>query len=231
MKLSAKLGLASFVSVLAVFFLVSCVDVDNPNVTTVDLRTLTKFVYLNSSSDVLTITLDGTQVAQLSTEGETTYLSIPSGSRKVRFDYSGGTKNDTTVVPFPQDAKVVFYCVSEPAAGDTTLVYQIVQSHTTYDGSVQYAYGKTMVRFVNLSKISSRFTLQNGTVSKTTATLSFGKVTAYDTVDVAPQFFAVNTATSDTVVANTQIGTTEGRYSVVLFGSGSSIKAKVIKED
>ncbi|HOV99112.1 MAG TPA: hypothetical protein PK595_06030 [Bacteroidota bacterium] len=230
MKLSLKSRLASVLSVLAVFVFVSCVDVDNPNVSTVDLRTLTKFVYLSSGSDNLQISVDGSVAATLPAAGESEFLSLPAGNRKLKFQYNGNASVDTPTVSFPQDVKGMFICNYEPGSGMTKLDYQFIRSHTTYDGNVQYVPDKALVRFVNYSDVNAKMQLVAGAVTKSTGTVQYGNASAYDTVSVAPQYTIVDATTNSTLAQGT-VGTSQGRYTVVLFGSGSSKAAKVIKED
>lgn len=229
MKLSLKSGLASVLSVLAVFVFVSCVDVDNPNVSTVDLRTLTKFVYLSSSSDNLQVSVDGSVTATLPAAGESEFLNLPAGNRKLKFQYNNNSSVDTPTVSFPQDVKGIFFCNYEPSAGIATLDYQFIRSHTTYDGNVQYVPEKALVRFVNYSDVDAKMQLGTGSEAKSTGTVKYGKASAYDTVGVSPQYTIVDA--SDSTLAQSTVGSSQGRYTVVLFGSGSSKTAKVIKED
>lgn len=231
MKHSQALRLASIVSVLAAFVLVGCVDVDNPNVSTVDLRTLTKFVYLNTQSDNLRVTVDGSVVAQLNQGGETTYLNLPAGKRQIIFTYAGGTLSDTVTLSLPQDRKINFFCVYDPSVGITTLQRPYIEVHTTYDGPVQYIPEKVLVRFINFASVAAKFRLYKGsdfTIIRTSATISFGNKTNYDTTALGPQF-QVLSATNDVLVDVAPIGASDGRYSVVLYGDGTVYK--VIKED
>lgn len=216
--------------ILAILFLYSCVDVDSPNISTVDLRTLTKFVYLSSSTDTLQIRVDGVQAAELANGGETSFLNLPAGSRRMVFIYNGGLKIDTAAVALPHDEKIVCYCIFEPSAGDTQLIRQTLSVHTTYDGEVQYIPNKALVRFLNYSRVDAEFVLLSNDTT-TTDPLTFGKGTMYDTVAVAPNFIAINSGTGDTLVHSKLVNASAGRYSVLLYGSGTSIQDKVIKED
>ncbi|MCX7985235.1 MAG: hypothetical protein N3A63_10085 [Bacteroidetes bacterium] len=229
MKLSQALRYVSGIILLAAVMFVGCVDVDNPNVSTVDLRTLTKFVYLNTQADVLRVTIDGSPVVQLAQGEETTFLNLPAGKRQMIFTYASGTKADTvSALSLPQDRKINFFCIYDPSAGVSSLQRQIIQIHTTYDGNIQYIPGKALVRFINFASVSAKLRLYRGIDSTITATIGFGGTTQYDTASVGPQF-KVLSATNAVLVNVTSISGGEGRYSVVLYGNGTAYK--VIKED
>ncbi|MCX7985136.1 MAG: hypothetical protein N3A63_09575 [Bacteroidetes bacterium] len=229
MKLSQILRYASGVILLATFMFVGCVDVDNPNVSTVDLRTLTKFVYLNTQPDNLRVIIDGIPVAQLTQGEETVYLDLPAGKRQMTFVYASGTKVDTvSAQTLPQDRKINFFCIYDPSVGITTLQRHVVDIHTTYNGAVQYIPDKVLVRFLNFASDTAKIQLFTNGSLKRASTLLMSKMTSYDTVSIGPKF-RILSKTNSVLVDSTLVSMSDGRYSVVLYGNGGSYK--VIKED
>jgi hypothetical protein len=131
--------------------------------------------------------------------------------------------------------------VSDPAAGDPTRSYCLVAERQTYSGTVAYVPNNILVRFINFSNDTSasvnggvQFHLIYNTIDTTTDPLVFKGGSPYYQVALSnsAKYLAIGSA-GDTLVNSSVVSTTQGRYSVVLYGlqSTHTLQTQVYKED
>lgn len=103
-----------------ILLLGSCVDTSVENIpTSVDFRSMVKFVN-NVPNETATITVDGNQVGDVASGGESSYLDTPSGSRNVKADYSNGPNVEAPLF-FETDYKITVTIV-EDSLGNRSFV-------------------------------------------------------------------------------------------------------------
>ena len=135
------------------------------------------------------------------------------------------------------DYKYSFFSIK--GTSDAVVTYALYYERNTYAGTVTYSPQNVLVRFINLSNDTSA-TISGGVtfhfadtsnVDTLQSGITFLASTPYYQAPVGknPNFNVIG-ANSDTLVATTSL-TSEGRYSVVLYGSVGSLKSKILKED
>jgi hypothetical protein len=236
MKLFLRSGLAvGIIGVLTLFFN-GCVKINDANVATTDFRSPVKFVDLVSTGTQSISVVGGDAVGSFSYEDATSYISLPSGSRKFVFVY-GTSAPDTLPQPLVANYKYSFFSIKSSL--DTAVTYALFYERNTYAGTVAYVPQNVLVRFINLSNDTSA-TISGGvsfhlkdtsSVDKSKSGITFLASTPYYQAPVgkSPSFDVLG-AESDTLIHTTPI-TSEGRYSVVLYGTIGSLKSKILKED
>ena len=234
MKLFLSKKLIFYIGTICILYMAGCVDVNNSNVSTVDLRSPVKFVNLVHSDSAFSVSVDGTVVTNVTYGNSSSYLDLKTGARKFTFSY--GSIADTVPEPLGYDTKYTMFNVFEPSAFDTAREYFLVRERNTYNGSNAFIKDSIMVRFLNFSPDTAgamntiHFRL-NDTID---IPLSYEGVSFYVNAAVAgnPHFDVVD-GNSTSIEATTAIASTQGRYSVVLFGlkATSTIQVKVYKED
>jgi len=214
-----------------------CVDIDNPNVKVIDMRTLVKFVYLGDVADSISIIIDGSLVAKLEKGKESEFINVQAGSRKIVL--SNLAVSDTFYQSFIPDQKITFYCIYN--SGSSEIINMSLFAHPTYAGVIQYVPGSVLVRFANFTNGTVSYTVIADTVSgaeRTYDDLAFGDISnngKYDTLKIKsitdkiiyPRFVVLGTS-NDTIVGVTTVSDVAGRYTIALFGNG---EYKVVKED
>ena len=233
MKLFLKFGLTLLLSIVLTFYIIGCVNTDNPAISTVDQRTNVKFVNLSNLGASMNVNVDGNSVAAVSYGAASSYLDLAAGTRTFVFAY--GTKSDTMQRALDPNAKFSIFSVYEPLNGDLVRTYYFSMERQTYSGSVTYVPQKVLVRFLNLTNDTAA-TNVNVVLSDTSdhiATLATGGNTTYIQSDLsANPSFVINGRFNNTLVTKTDLSA-EGRYAVVLSGNklANSLHATVFKED
>jgi hypothetical protein len=233
MKLFLKFGLTLLLSIVLTFYIIGCVETDNPAISTVDQRTNVKFVNLSNLGASMNVNVDGNSVAAVSYGAASSYLDLAAGTRTFVFAYS--TKTDTVQRALDPNAKFSVFCVYEPLNGDLVRTYYFSMERQTYSGTVTYIPQKVLVRFLNLTNDTAA-TNVNVVLSDTsdhTATIPSGGNTTYIQSDLsANPSFVINGRFNNTLVTKTDLSA-EGRYAVVLSGNklANSLHATVFKED
>ncbi len=242
MKHSAMLKFVVMMSAVLALYLGGCVEVNNPEFSPTDFRSIVKFVNLANTGSSMVVNIDKstTATATVAFQGASSYLSLPSGTRFFSFTY--GAANDTLRQPLTPNYKYTFFSVYEPTNGDAARTYVRASERTTYTGAVASVAGAQLVRFYNMSsdtavEVSGGLTFHLITASSDTSNqspLSFMGNSAYYSAPTAgsPQFTVVGSDGS-TLVAATAVGSGDGRFGVVFSGSkaASSWSAIVFKED
>ncbi|MCX6120272.1 MAG: hypothetical protein NTX44_01480 [Ignavibacteriales bacterium] len=233
MKLFLKFGLTLLLSIVLTFYIIGCVETDNPAISTVDQRTNVKFVNLSNLGTSMNVNIDGNSVAAVSYGAASSYLDLAAGTRTFVFAY--GTKSDTVQRALDPNAKFSVFSVYEPLNGDLVRTYYFSMERQTYSGSVTYVPQKVLVRFLNLTNDTTA-TNVNVVLSDTSdhsTTVAIGGNTAYIQSDLsANPSFVINGRFNNTLVTKTLLSA-EGRYAVVLSGNkvANSLHATVFKED
>jgi hypothetical protein len=243
MKLFLKFGLAILWSIILAFYVPGCVNVDDANVSTVDLRTQIRFVNLANTGSLMDVAVDGSAVATVDYSLGSAYMSLPAGTRSFAFTY--GSALDTMHRAIDPNIQCTFYAVFESANGDASRSYLLVNERQTYAGTVATIPGHAIVRFINFSNDTSTTGPDGAEFHLTYVTpdtvehdtsmsaLTFKSATPYYDVALSdgPQYHILSSR-GDTVNAAGSL-TTEGRFSIVLFGSrtASTMQVKVFTED
>jgi hypothetical protein len=242
MKLFLKFGSAIVVCVTLAFYFNGCVKVDNPAAPSVDIRTSVKFVDLANNGLSMGVKVDGNSVGSFAFQNFSGYVDLPAGERKFAFTY--GSKSDTVKQAIAPDYKSSFFSIQQ--TGDTSRTYAIFYERVTYAGVATFVSKNVLVRFINLSSDTAA-TINSGvnfhltgvkvdTLAKdsSTAALGFLKASSYIQAPLTntPKYYIVG-AENDTLVSASAVSLTEGRYSVVLYGSktASNLQSIILKED
>lgn len=85
MKLFLKFGLTLLLSIVLTFYIIGCVETDNPAISTVDQRTNVKFVNLSNLGTSMNVNIDGNSVAAVSYGAASSYLDLAAGTRTFVF--------------------------------------------------------------------------------------------------------------------------------------------------
>jgi hypothetical protein len=211
------------IGILTLFFN-GCVKVNDADVVTTDYRSLVKAVDLVDAG-TQSISVIGTgSIASLAYEGSSTYIDLPAGSRQFVFAY-GARATDTLPQPLTPYAKYTAF--SYKGTSDAAVTYAFFFERYTYSGTVAFVSQNVLIRFINLSSDTTTFYVADTSASGLTSLTS----TPYYQVPVAnaANYFVLG-SNSDTLVSSTSLPS-EGRYSVVLYGSVGSLKSKLLKED
>ncbi len=243
MKLFLKFGLAILWSIVLTFYVPGCVNVNDADVANVDLRTQIRFVDLANNGSPMNVTVDGSAVPAVTYGLGSSYQNLPAGTRTFIFTY--GSAADTIRKAIDPNMQCTYYSVFEPANGDASRSYLLVNERQTYSGTVATVPGHVIVRFVNFSNDTATtgpggldfhltYVTPDTVAHDTAATaLTFKSATPYYNVAIAdgPQYHILSSR-GDTVNAATA-PTTQGRYSIVLYGSrtASTLQIKVFQED
>jgi hypothetical protein len=237
MKLFLKFGLTLLLSIVLTFYIIGCVETDNPAISTVDQRTNVKFVNLSNLGASMNVNVDGNSVAAINYGAASSYLDLAAGTRTFVFAY--GTKSDTVQRALDPNAKFSVFSVYEPLNGDLVRTYYFSMERQTYSGSVTYVPGAVLVRFLNLTNdtttTNAKFIVSDTVTathdSLTTITNGGNSVYIQMSLSASPNF-VIQGRFNNTLVAKTQLSA-EGRYAVVLSGNmlANSLHATVFKED
>jgi hypothetical protein len=242
MKHSAMLKFTVFVVVVAALLLGGCVNVTDPIVSTVDLRSTVRFVNFANvpGAATMSVAIDNSTSATASVafQSSSSYIDLPAGARFWRFSY--GATQDTLRRALTPNYQYTYYSVYEPQNGDVARTYVLATERNTYAGTATFAPGTQVVRFLNLSSDTAAtvsggltFHLMFGTTD-TSATVSFGSATPYyqAALSSSPEYMVVGAA-GDTLAGPTAVNAAAGRYSIVFVGSqaASSWTTKVLPEN
>jgi hypothetical protein len=236
MKLFLRSGLAVGIIGVLTLFLNGCVKINDANVSATDFRSPVKFVDLvNTGTQSVSVVGSGA-VGTLNYGDPTAYISVPSGPRKFVFVYGSGAP-DTLPQPLVANYKYSFFSIRSSL--DTAVTYALFYERNTYAGTDAYVPKNVLVRFINLSNDTSA-TISDGvsfhlkdtsSVNMSKSGIAFLASTPYYQAPVGKNpSFVVLGAKSDTLVPTTSISS-EGRYSVVLYGLVGSLNSKILKED
>lgn len=233
-----KIGDIAIVLSGLVFLAGGCVDVDQPNVSTVDYRAFMRVV--NVAAVAATVTVDGATVASsLTTGNATNYVDLPAGSRK--FAFAVGSARDTFNVGITPDSRWSYYVSSDP--GNTTGLYVRSGERNTFEAPPANV---ALVRLLSMSADTAA-TITGGlrmvisyTRTDTAATkdssftgIAAGVGTKFISGNFnAPISYTVVGAQGDTLRNRINAGiTSAGRYTIVMYGTRVSPLSKVFKED
>lgn len=100
--------------VLFVFiFLVSCVDIDNPNISTQDYQSEVRFANLASlGSATVEVTDINVSYGAVASGEASNYRTIEAGSRKVTVDFADGVEKSSTII-FSTDRKGTVFILGD----------------------------------------------------------------------------------------------------------------------
>jgi hypothetical protein len=236
MRLSQKMWLAVLFCAAMSLYINGCIDVDNSAVSPVDIRSSVRFINLSNNGSAMDVKVDGSTVANIGYSNASSYVDLPAGTRN--FIFSFGAVADTFRAAIPNNYKSSYFSIFESAAGDTKRTYVLASERQTYAGLTAFTPGNLLVRFINLSEDTAaaviggvNFRLVSSAIDSTTDVLKFSKGSGYITVPVSssPQFQVLGTDAS-TIIQSTAVSSSEGRYTVVLYGCGA-VQAKVFQED
>lgn len=245
MKLFLKFGLAILWSIVLTFYIVGCLDVNNANVSPIDLRATVKFVNFAHFGSSMTVTVNKTFAATVNYDSLSTYLDLPAGTDSLFFRYSATT--DTLVRALDPDKKCTIYSVFDSTNGDTARAYIVEYERQTYGGSVRFVPDSVLVRFLNLTRDTAytgptgiEFHVLTGPTADSVAhdtsrsAVTFAGATPYYQASISkfPRYMIISDR-GDVLTPSTPIPSAEGRYAIVLSGSSSAgtLKIKVFKED
>jgi len=244
MKLFLKFGSAIVVCVALAFYFNGCVNVDNPAAPTADIRSTVRFVDLANNGASMVVSVDGNSVGAIAFPTFSGYVDLPAGGRKIVCTY--GSVNDTVSQAIAPNYKASLFSIQQ--TGDISRTYALYYERETYSGVVKFVSGNVLVRFINLSSDTAA-TIKGGvkfhltgvnlnTVVKdsSTAALVFLKAASYCQAPIAnaPQYYIIGAAGNILVQASAATAlSTEGRYSVVLYGSktANNLNSIILKED
>jgi hypothetical protein len=242
MKLFLKFGLAIIWSIVLTFYVPGCVNVDNADVGNIDLRTQIRFVNLANNGSSMSVTVDGSVAATVDYSLGSQYLNMPAGTRAFIFAY--GAAADTMLKAVDPNIQCTFYSIFESANGDTARSYLLVNERQTYAGTVATIPGHAIVRFINFSNDTTTtgpdgaefhltwVTPDTVAYDTSMSALTFKSATPYYDVALSdgPEYHILSSR-GDTVQSAAL--TTQGRFSIVLFGSAaaSTLQTKVFQED
>jgi Domain of unknown function (DUF4397) len=237
MRLSQKMWLAVLCCAAMSLCINGCVDVDNSAVSTVDIRSSVRFINLSNNGSAMDVNVDGSTIANaVNYANASSYIDLPAGTRN--FIFSFGAVADTFRAAIPNNYKSSYYSIFESAAGDTKRSYILASERQTYAGLTAFTAGNILVRFINLSEDTAaaviggvNFRLVSSSIDSTTDALKFSKGSGYIAAPVSsnPQFQVLG-ADASTIIQSTAVSSSEGRYTVVLYGCGA-VQAKVFQED
>ena len=240
MKLFLKFGLAILWGIVLTFYVPGCVNVNDADVTNVDLRTQIRFVDLANNGSSMNVAVDGSTVTTVTYGLGSQYLNLPAGTRTFIFTY--GSAADTMRKAIDPNIQCTFYSIFESANGDASRSYLLVNERQTFVGGVTPQHA--IVRFINFSNDTAT-TGPGGTDFHLTfvtpdtvahddslTAMAFKSATPYYDVALSdsPQYYILSSR-GDTVQAAAL--TTQGRFSIVLYGSqsASTLQIKVFQED
>jgi hypothetical protein len=242
MKLFLKFGSAVVVCVTLAFYFNGCVKIDNPAAPPVDIRSTVKFINLANNGSQMNVKVDGNSVASVSFTNASSYIDVPSGGRNFVFTY--GPKVDAVSQVVAAYYKVSYFAIQQ--AGDTGVTYALYYERNTYSGVVTFIPQDILVRFINLSSDTAG-TIKSGvsfhltgaqqdtsTQDTVTAALAYLKSSTYYQAPLskAPKYSIIG-ANNDILVGATAVSLTEGRFTVVLYGSktANTLQSIIFKED
>jgi hypothetical protein len=233
MKLFLKFGLTLLLSIVLTFYIIGCVETDNPAISIMDQRSNVKFVNLSNLGASMSINVDGNSVAAVNYGAASSYLDLAAGTRSFIFAY--GARVDTLQKALDPNAKLSVFSVYEPLNGDVARTYYFSIERQTYSGSVSFIPQKVLVRFLNLTNdtTANNVNVVLTDTSDHTTTVPIGGITSYIQSDLsANPSFVINGRFNNTLVTKTSLSA-EGRYAVVLSGNkvANSLHATVFKED
>ena len=245
MKLSITWWLIVLCSAVLILYVGGCVDVNNADVSAVDLRSSVKFINLSTVGSGVNVKIDSVGVvSSLAYTTGSPYLDLASGTRFFSVIYTGVSATaitDTFRNALTPNYKSTYFIVCDPSAGDSTRSYLLYPERQTFNGTVITIAGKLLVRFINLTKDTAaavtggvQFHLNYGATDTTTASaLAFAGASPYYQValsDTAKYYVLGTDDASTSVIPLTTLSGAQGRVSVVLYGVGT-LKTIVLKED
>ena len=247
MKLSITWWLIVLLGIVLIFYGGGCVNVNNPDVSTVDYRSSVKFVNLSKVGTGVNVNVDGSAVVtSLAYTSSSAYQDLASGTRFFSVMYAGTTPamQDTFHYALAPNYKLTYFFVSDPTGGDLTHYYCLIPERQTYSGVVASVANNILVRFINLSNDTSasvsggvQFHLTYNTTDTTTDLLAFKGVSSYYQVAVSNsanyRVMRADTSIHTPLIPSTPVSTTQGRFSVVLYGfqGSNTLQTQVYKED
>jgi hypothetical protein len=247
MKLFITWWLIVLSGIMLIFYVGGCVNVNNPDVSTVDYRALVKFVNLSKIGTGINVNVDGSAiVSSLTYTSYSAYQDLASGTRLFSFTYAGTSPaiQDTFHYSVAPNYKFTYFFVSDPTAGDLTRNYFLIPERQTYSGIVAYVPNNILVRFINFSNDTSasvnggvQFHLIYSTTDTTTDLLVFKGVSPYYQVALSNSanylVMSADTSIHTPLIPSTPVSTTQGRFSVVLYGfqGTHTLQTQVYKED
>ncbi len=237
MKHTAGIGLTVLLLGSLVVSLSGCLNVDSADVPPTNYTSNVLFVDLANSGTAEAISYDTTSVGTLNYGGHSSLITLPSGSRRMKFVY--GSAVDTTRQGFASMVQYTYFSIFEPANGDTARTYDLAgQSYTFSSAGVK---DSAMVRIFNLSDDTASvlsggmdFVL-GGTMVSTGVT--FEQNSGYITVPAGNSSYEVFATNADTTGGAPLVPTTTlsnlqsyGRYAVAVYGNHASMKSLVLQE-
>jgi len=226
-----------FLALSAVLVMSGCVDVNQPNVGTMDFRSLARLVNLAKGTS-MSVTIDGTSIVSALAYGNASnYFDLPAGYRKFVFSYGGIV--DSVSQSLASEWKYSIFSIYDPGAGDVARTYVFATERYTFD--TELPANTARVRFLQFSSDTSQairngltMTLSYGSRDTVFQGLKFKSITPY--VDILTSSFPVRytivDAAGDTLAnhADAQV-VGAGRYSIVVYGSKTGFQKNVFKED
>jgi hypothetical protein len=247
MKLSITWWLNVLCSAVLILYVGGCVDVNNADVSTVDLRSSVKFINLSTVGSGINVSVDNNGVINsLTYATNSTYQDIASGTRFFSVSYTGVPAIlDTFRFALTPNYKFTYFVVCDPTGGDSTRSYLLYPERQTFNGTVVTVTDSLLVRFINLSndtaasvtggvKLHVTYKLTDTTSMDTSAAslLAFKGSTPYYQAPLSAKYFVEGTDGS-ILADSVAISSTQGRFSVVSYGflSAGKLKTIVLKED
>lgn len=237
MKHTVGIGLAGLLLAGLVLSLSGCLNVDSADVPPTNYTSNILFVDLANTGTGMAVSYDTTSVGTISYGGHSSLVTLPAGSRKMKFTY--GSAVDTTRQGFASMYQYTYFSVFEPANGDVARTYLLAgQSYAFASAGLK---DTALVRFFNLSSDTVSgfsggmdFTLAD---TLTASGIAFQNYTGYMKVVAGNSSYEVFATNADTtggvpLVPKTTLSSLQayGRYAVVVYGNHASIKSLVLQE-
>ncbi len=233
MKPTSRIGLASLFLVGLIVSMFGCTNVDQTMVPVTSFQSTVLFVDLSNTGTNMAIAYDAVSAGTLNYGGHSSaYVSIPSGSRNMRFTY--GSAIDTLHQSYTSEYQYTYFSIYEPANGDAARRYWLLGQ--TYTVGAAAPKDSALVRFVNVSSdtaaaFSSGLDFTFG--SNAPGAVTFPGYTNYYKVRAGnSSYTVVADASGDTLMNNAALNGLQstGRYSVVIYGNHASLQAMVLQE-
>lgn len=231
MKPTSRIGLASLFLVSLIVSMFGCTNVDQTIVPVTSYQSTVMFVDLANTGTSEGIAYDALPAGTLNYGGHSTaYVSIPSGSRNMKFTY--GSTLDTLHQSYTSEYQYSYFSIFEPANGDIARTYLLAgQSYTVGAAAPS---DTALVRFVNASSdtvaaFSSGLDFTFGNISATA--VAYPGYTVYYKVKAGNSgYTVVADASGDTLTNASYNFVSTGRYSVVIYGNHATLQALVLQE-
>ncbi len=222
-------------SLLLIFVLISCVDISTTNVPVVDYKTQANFVNLAIGLGTADVQVDGQPIGSAAFAGEVPaaaqYATISSGSRVLRFKYSGGTAPaDTVRMAFNTDQKGRVFMVGDATAPRS---YVFVSERATYE--TPGVPDNVLLRAFHASPDvgSVDIIARTGAKDSTIVTgLAYSKASGYFQFRAATSYTFTVISGMDTLFKNISFSVSAGkRYTAAIYDKRASIKQKLFTDD